>query len=89
MTDNKRTMPKKVDPYKTANIPQDNQEVYLWQKIITIVAAVAENFDKEWIKRRRLLSTMLIILFIFRLVFSKNKQGYGPFQPRSATVVIN
>lgn len=77
LTDNKRAMPKKVDPYKTANIPQNNQEVYLWQKIITVVAAVAENFDNEWMKRRRLLSTLLIILFIFRLVFSKNKQGYG------------
>jgi Transposase DDE domain len=49
----------------------------LWQKIITVVAAIAENFDNKWQKRRRILSTLLIILFIFRLVFSKNKQGYG------------
>ncbi len=68
---------KKLPPIKTACITPDNQQVYLWQKIITVVASVAENFDKEWQQRRRVLSTLLIILFIFRLIFSKNKQGYG------------
>lgn len=76
LMDNKKSPSKKVDAYKTANIPPDNQ-VHLWQKIIVIVAAIAENFDKTWQKRQRVISTLLIILFIFRLVFSKNKQGYG------------
>ena len=69
---NKKKSPSiKADPYKTANIPTESQ-VYLWQKIITIVAAVAENFDAKWQQRKRVLSTLLIVLFIFRLVFSKN-----------------
>lgn len=72
----KKSPVKKVDPYKIANIPSDSQ-VYLWQKIIAIVADVSEKFDQEWQKRQRVISTLLIILFIFRLVFSKNKQGYG------------
>ena len=76
LMDNKKTPFKKVDAYKTANISPDSQ-VYLWQKIITIVAEVAEDFDKTWQKRRRVISTLLIMIFIFRLVFSKNKQGYG------------
>lgn len=76
LTDIKKSPVKKVDSYKTANIPPDSQ-VYLWQKIITIVAHVSEKFDKEWQKRQRVITTLLIILFIFRLVFSKNKQGYG------------
>lgn len=76
LMDKKKSPSTKVDPYKTANIPSDSQ-VYLWQKIITVVASVAENFDKEWQKRKRVITTLLIILFIFRLVFSKNKQGYG------------
>ncbi|MDP3889475.1 MAG: IS4 family transposase [bacterium] len=76
LTDIKKSPAKKVDPYKTANISPDSQ-VYLWQKIICIVAKVSEKFDQEWQKRQRIITTLLIILFIFRLVFSKNKQGYG------------
>lgn len=76
LMDNKKSPSKKVDAYKTANISSNNQ-VHLWQKIIVIVAEIAENFDKTWQQRHRVISTLLIILFIFRLVFSKNKQGYG------------
>jgi Druantia protein DruA/Transposase DDE domain len=76
LMDRKKSPSQKAHPFKTANIAKDSQ-VYLWQKIITVVATIAENFDNEWQKRRRVLSTLLIILFIFRLVFSKNKQGYG------------
>lgn len=72
----KKSPVKKVDTYKIAHISPDSQ-VYLWQKIITIVANVSEKFDQEWQKRQRVITTLLIILFIFRLVFSKNKQGYG------------
>lgn len=50
--------------------------VQLWQNIIGTVVAVANDFDRQWQKRRRVLNTLLIMLFIFRLVFSKNKQGY-------------
>lgn len=76
LTDIKKSPTKKIAPYKTANISPDSQ-VYLWQKIISIVANVSEKFDREWQKRQRVITTLLIILFIFRLVFSKNKQGYG------------
>lgn len=51
--------------------------VQLWQNIIGTVANVANDFDRQWQKRRRILNTLLIMLFIFRLVFSKNKQGYA------------
>jgi Domain of unknown function (DUF4338)/Transposase DDE domain len=77
LTNNQKPMTQKVDPYKTANIASEHQQVYLWQKIITVIAAVAEHFDQEWQKRKRVLSTLLVVLFVFRLVFSKNKQGYG------------
>jgi Domain of unknown function (DUF4338)/Transposase DDE domain len=76
LMDIKKSPTKKVDAYKTATISPDSQ-VYLWQKIITLVANISESFDQEWQERRRVLTTLLIILFIFRLVFSKNKQGYG------------
>ena len=51
--------------------------VLLWQNIITTVVDVANDFDQQWQKRKRVLNTLLIMLFIFRLVFSKNNQGYG------------
>jgi len=51
--------------------------VHLWKNIIGTVASVANDFDLQWQKRKRVLNSLLIILFIFRLVFSKNKQGYA------------
>ena len=51
--------------------------VQLWQNIIGTVVTVANDFDQQWQKRQRVLNTLLIMLFIFRLVFSKNKQGYA------------
>ena len=55
----------------------DDPFVALWQQVMVIVQDVANQFDKKWQKRKRILNTMLLILFIFRLVFSKNNQGYG------------
>ena len=51
--------------------------VQLWQNILGTVVTVANDFDQQWQKRQRVLNTLLIMLFIFRLVFSKNKQGYA------------
>ena len=51
--------------------------VQLWQRIMGTVTTVAHDFDRQWQKRQRVLNTLLIMLFIFRLVFSHNKQGYA------------
>lgn len=51
--------------------------VQLWQNIIGTVMDVARDFDQQWQKRQRVLNSLLIMLFIFRLVFSTNKQGYA------------
>lgn len=61
----------------TKELDSSDPYILLWQKIINIVSTVADDFDKKWQKRKRVLNTMLIVLFIFRLVLSKNKQGYG------------
>ena len=76
LTDQKKSPSKKAQPFKTANLPKDSH-ISLWQKIIMHLGTVADEYDKKWQKRRRILDTLLIMLFIFRLVFSKNKQGYG------------
>jgi len=38
---------------------------------------ITEEFDGIWRKRVRLIGTQLLMAFIFKLVLSKNKQGYG------------
>src|SRR3990167_654438 len=76
LIDEKKSPSKKSQPFKTANLPPDSY-ISMWQKIIIIVVAVSDEFDRKLQKRRRIITTLLLILFIFRLVFSKNKQGYG------------
>ena len=51
--------------------------VGVWRSLIDAVVAVAHDFDRSWQKRQRSLNTLLVVLFIFRLVLSKNRQGYG------------
>lgn len=51
--------------------------IQLWQNFIGTVTAVASDFDAQWQKRQRILNSLLVVLFIVRLVFSKNHQGYG------------
>ena len=51
--------------------------VQLWQDIIGRVAHVAHAYDRKWIRRRRVLNTLLIVLFVFRLVFAPDRRGYA------------
>ena len=55
----------------------DDPFVALWQHVTVLLASVASEFDAQWRQRRRVIDTLLLMLFIFRLVFSKNHQGYG------------
>lgn len=55
----------------------DEEFINLWGKVISIIAEVANEFDKKWQKRKRIIDSMLLIFLIFRLLFSKTSQGYG------------
>lgn len=74
MNTKKKPVPKVKN---TQPLETNDPFILLWQRIIDIVFTVAEDFDQQWQQRKRTINTMLLILFIFRLVFSKNKQGYG------------
>ena len=37
---------------------------------------ICKEFDSTWQKRSRILNSKLLVLFILKLVLSKNKQGY-------------
>ncbi len=51
--------------------------VRLWGNMIGTVVRVANEHDRLWQQRRRVLNTLLVTLFVFRLVFSKDRQGYA------------
>ena len=55
----------------------DESFVALWEKVAKVINEVAEQYDKKWQVRQRLINSMLIILLVFRLVCSKNSQSYG------------
>jgi hypothetical protein len=55
----------------------DEAFVALWEKVAQVINEVAEQYDKKWQVRQRLINSMLIILLVFRLVCSKNSQSYG------------
>jgi hypothetical protein len=67
---------KKAVIIEAINYEIDDPFVHLWQKIISTMGNTCDEFDLKWRKRKRLIDTLLLVLFIFRLVFSKNKQGY-------------
>ena len=49
----------------------------LWRDVIADVVRVATEYDREWIRRRRKVNTLLVVLFVFRLVFAPDRQGYA------------
>ena len=48
-----------------------------WINVRDQISNVASEYDPIWRKRIRLIGTEFLFLFIFKLVLSKNKQGYG------------
>jgi hypothetical protein len=54
-----------------------NKSLDFWLEVREIFKKVSEKFDSSWRKRKRILDTQLIVAFLFKLVESKNSQGYG------------
>ena len=46
-----------------------------WQALITAATRVAADYDARWQSRRRAINSLLILLFVYRLVI--NRQGYA------------
>lgn len=71
-----RAILKNQQPAK-AQVELDESFVNLWGKVVLIISDVAQEFDAKWQKRKRVIDSLLLVFLIFRLVFSKNSQGYG------------
>ena len=47
-----------------------------WEELIAAATAVAAREDARWQKRRRVFNSLLIMLFVFRLVLAPRQQSY-------------
>jgi len=48
----------------------------MWTGIAEAATAVAERWDRKWRQRRRTIGTLLVMLFVLRLVAAPGRQGY-------------
>ena len=71
-----RPRPRKRKPAPAPATAPDTGFVALWQGLIGALSALAADYDRRWQKRRRVLNTLLVMLFVFRLVFAPRRQGY-------------
>jgi len=47
-----------------------------WMPLHKLIETYCQQFDASWQKRKRVIDTQFLVIFIFKLVLSKNKQGY-------------
>ncbi len=47
-----------------------------WSPLQEIIQTTCEEFNREWQTRKRVIDTKFLVLFIMKLVLSKNNQGY-------------
>ena len=47
-----------------------------WNPIQSLIEEKCSEFDHVWQKRQRIITTQFLVVFILKLVMSKNKQGY-------------
>ena len=69
---------KKASPpdFRPAGEP-DQGFLRFWERIASAAVAVADRHDRAILKRRRTLNSLLVILFVYLIVYSKKSQGYG------------
>lgn len=53
------------------------ESLEFWPKLKATIEKVCKDCDVQWQSRKRVLSTYFLVLFIFKLVLNKHKQGYA------------
>ena len=71
-----KAQPKKQHPTPPKTSGSDDSFIAMWSQIIDAATDIAARYDKTWIKRRRTLNSLLIMLFVFRLVMSDRQKSY-------------
>ncbi len=72
-----RATPTKKDYRNNRKPPADDTFMVLWRNVVDTFHEVAQEYDEKWQVRRRVINTKMLILLIFRMVSSKNKQSYA------------
>ena len=68
-----RTPPRRKPPAPA----RDDPYVAMWMKIIDAAGELAAAHDRQWMKRKRILDSLVVVLFVFRLVLSHGDKGYA------------
>jgi hypothetical protein len=55
----------------------DKESVKFWMRVKKVIKKTSKAYDGTWIQRKRVIDTEFLLTFIFKLVMSKNRQGYG------------
>ena len=55
----------------------DEDFLALWKNVIGLFHEVGQEYDEKWQTRKRIIDTTMLVMLIFRLVSSQNKQSYG------------
>ena len=55
----------------------DDRFAAMWSRIVDAAADIAARHDETWMKRRRTLNSLIVMLFVFRLVLSRGRKGYA------------
>ena len=77
-----RAEPRKPAPARSRHDLQcgaliDETTTRPWQQLILAVTRIAAAYDARWQSRRRAINSVLILLFVYRLVIAPNRQGYA------------
>ena len=72
-----RQRPPGPPPTGARTASQEARFTALWRDVIADVVRVTTAHDREWLRRRRKVNTLLVVLFVFRLVFAPSRQGYA------------
>lgn len=47
-----------------------------WSPLQQVLREACSTYDKTWQVRKRVIDTYFLVIFIFKIVLSKNQQGY-------------
>lgn len=68
--------PEKAGP-RPANVAKNSTLADMWTGILADLARLARDYDRKWVRRHRVLNSLLVILFVFRLVLTPRTRGYA------------
>ncbi len=66
--------PEKSNP-RTVNDAKNDNLADMWTRILADLDRLAGDCDRTWIRRHRVLNSLLVILFVFRLVLTPKTRG--------------